>query len=165
MSDDRLMGSGDSPPLTVVATGATSGMRWEIRAGGGRERCLTVLDIEFPDGTTRGGGGLGGPPLPAGRRMNISLHRSEPRLHYLVGRVDPSVESIRLELAGEHQGELTIRPAGASAELGIAFVAEVLPADADILGITAWDRDGNRVDAQRTAHQSRVLRGTDDSTT
>ena len=97
--------------------------------------------------------------------MNISLIDQNPDCTTLSGESIQALNRSRLELAGEHQGELTIRPAGASAELGIAFVAEVLPADADILGITAWDRDGYRVDAQRTAHQSRVLRGTDDSTT
>lgn len=163
VGDDSEMGAGHlppAPPLTIVATGTSSGARWEIRAGGTPEWCLTVLEIELSDGTRTGGGGLGGPPLPAGRRMNLALHRSESGVRYLVGRVDPCVEHVQLELAGEPHTERAVRPAGASAELGVAFVAEVLPADADVLGMTAWDRAGNRVDAQQTAQHSRFLRGT-----
>jgi hypothetical protein len=147
-----------APPLTTVAQGTSAGgEHWTVKAGGTRQQCWTFMHIELPDGRTVGGGGLGGPALPAGRFQNCSFHTAETGIHYVVGRVDPVVARIRLEFAGSDLSEMDLDPVGGSAELGVSFIAAVLPRSAELVGISAWDAQGNRADQQGTAHYGTLL--------
>ena len=127
------------------------GEHWTVRAGGTREQCWTILDIELPDGRQAGGGGMGGPSLPPGRLANLSEHRSDPGLHYVVGRVHPTVKRIHLEFANNAASGIDLEPAGESAELGVAFVAEVLPSSLELMSFSAWDAGGRCIDERSTA--------------
>lgn len=138
----------------ITAGGETG--EWEIRVGGTREQCLTFLNIVLPDGREAGGGGLGGSALPPGDPMVLSVHRSDPDLHYLVGRVDLAVERVHLDFSQGYHG-LDLRPVGASPEFGVAFVAAILPSSTDLVNATAWDKTGNYLGAQRTAHYAQFF--------
>jgi hypothetical protein len=147
-----------APPLAAVAYGTSvDGKRWTVRAGGSPEQCWTFMYIELPGGRIVGGGGLGGPALPAGRLMNCSFHTEETGVRYVVGRVDPKVARVHLQFSGGDQPRMDLHPAGESAELGVSFVAAILPHSADLAGISAWDAHGNRADQQGTAHYASML--------
>jgi len=145
----------DLPPvlsLATVADGtAADGMSWVVRAGGTRAECNTVLDIQLPGGQRAGGGGMGGPALPPGRLMNVSVHRCDSGLHYLVGRVGLDVARLRLLLGGAPPATMDLSPAGTSPELGVAFVAAILPAAADLVNVTALDEHGRVLEATDTS--------------
>ena len=145
--------------LTVVAEGRSAGLKWIIRAGGTRDDCTTVLNIELPDGSSVGGGGFGGPALHIGRLTNMSVHRVHPQIHCLVGRVHPSVALVRLELTGVQPTMLDLSPVGEHHEFGVLFVAGILPTTADLVNITAWDSDGKRLEDEDTRQAESFLRG------
>lgn len=142
------------PSLEVVADGGFSdGSHWEIHAGGTRENYLTLLYVVLPDGHRTGGGGHGGPILRSGRHMSLSVHRqSEPTLHYVVGRVQANVKRIRLTLTGAPAPTLEAQPVAESKELGVAFVARMLPSAADVANMEALDDLGRGIDARSTRH-------------
>lgn len=134
------------PPLNPMGHGTgPGGERFTITAGGTRAECWTFMDIELPDGRQAGGGGMGGPALPPGRRMNTSEHWADG-LHYLVARVDPAVTRLRLEFAGGPSAVVDITPCGTSAELGLAFAGALIPPGRDVADLSAWDADGQCVD-------------------
>jgi hypothetical protein len=144
-----------APPLVTVGQGISpGGERWSVKAGGTRAACWTFMDIELPGGRRAGGGGMGGPALPPGRMMNCSVHRSDNELHYIVGRVDPTVKRLHLEFASGLPSGLDLEPFGESADLDVAFVGEVLPSSLELTNISAWDEKGRRVDEQATSHYS-----------
>jgi hypothetical protein len=143
------------PPLTIAAQGmSVHGERWTVKVGGTREHCYTFMFIELPDGSKRGGGGAGGAVLPPGRLMNCSVHWSGTDLHYVVGRVHPTVKRVRLEFANSRTSGLDLEPVGESAEFGVAFIAEVLPSSLELVDISAWDEEGRCIDRQSTSHYS-----------
>ena len=134
----------DLPPMPDLATAGSGvgphGDRWTVKAGGTASSCLSLMFIEMPDGSSAGGGGMGGPALPAGRSIHCSVHWSDPGVSYLVGRVAPAVARVEVEFAGAEPE--AIAPFGQSAELGVAFIAAILPADARLTGVSAWDVRG-----------------------
>jgi hypothetical protein len=149
-----------APPLSPVAHGTSDhGERWTIEVGGTRDNCYTFMNIELPDGRQAGGGGMGGPVLPAGGFMNCSVHwsdRSGVSVSYVVGRVHPAVRRLYLEFAGDAPG-IDLEPVGESAQLGVAFVAAILPRSADLIGMSAWDEQGERLEQQRTTQYREML--------
>ncbi|MGH3175621.1 MAG: hypothetical protein ACRDPF_17370 [Streptosporangiaceae bacterium] len=114
------------------------------------------MDIELPDGRIVGGGGLGGPALPVGRLMNCSFHTEQTGLRYIVGRIDRKVTRVRLNFARSNPPGTDLDPVGESAELGVSFIAAILPHSAELVSMSAWDAQGNRADQQGTSHY-RVL--------
>jgi hypothetical protein len=117
-----------APHLATVAQGiSVNGGKWTVEAGGTREACWTFMDIELPDGRQVGGGGLGGPALPADQLVNLSLHQSGTEVRYIVGRVHPTVKRLHLEFADNPASGLDLAPVGESSDLGVAFIAYVLP--------------------------------------
>jgi hypothetical protein len=156
--------SGDIPPaphLAVAAHGLSrQGARWTVKVGGTRSECWTIMEIEFPDGQKAGGGGMGGPALPAGHMVNCSVH-TEDGLHYVVGRVHPAVRRVRLEFAGDPARRLDLEPTGESAYFGVAFIAAVLPYPSDLISISVWDESGHCMEHQNTEHYSAMPRQDD----
>ena len=147
------------PPLVTVAQGMSArGERWTVKAGGTRQHCYTFMYIELPDGRKTGGGGLGGPPLWPDSLVNCSVHWSGTDVHYVVGRVHPRVERLNLEFASGCPGGIDLAPAGESAEFGVAFFAEVLPASLELVNISAWDREGHCIDQEDTGHYKPLTR-------
>lgn len=150
-----------APPLHTAARGTSShGERWTIEVGGTRENCYTFMNLELPDGQQTGGGGMGGPALPEGGFINCSVHwsdRSGAPLGYVVGRVHPAVRRVRLEFAGGEPA-LDLEPVSESAELGVSFVAAVLPQSADLVSISAWNGQGERLEQEGTSHHTEMLR-------
>ena len=127
--------------------------------GGTRDNCYTFMNIELPDGRQAGGGGMGGPVLPTGGFINCSVHWSDPSgtsVSYVVGRVHPAVRRLHLEFAGDSSG-LDLEPVGEFAELGVSFVAAILPQSADLTGMSAWDEQGERLEQQRTTQDREML--------
>ncbi|MGZ4469078.1 MAG: hypothetical protein ACXVXB_11410 [Nocardioidaceae bacterium] len=56
---------------------------------------------------------------------------------------------MHLELTGAQPMELDVHPVGsASSDLGVMFVAAMLPADADLSNVTAWDADGRQLEEE-----------------
>jgi hypothetical protein len=142
-----------APTLVTVGQGTSpSGERWSVKAGGTRAACWTFMYIELPDGRQSGGGGMGGPALPAGRMLSFSVHRSDTEVHYIVGRVDPAVKRLHLEFANGLPSGLDLEPFGESPNLGISFVGEVLPGSLELMSVSAWDEKGRRLDEQPTSH-------------
>ncbi len=147
-----------APPLATVAQGVSvRGERWEVKARGTREDCYTFMYIELPDGRKTGGGGLGGPALWPGKLLNCSVHWSGTDVHYIVGRVHPTVKRLNLEFASNCPGGIDLEPVGESAKFGVAFVAEVLPVSLELVNISAWDEEGRCIDQRDTAHYTRLI--------
>lgn len=151
-----------APQLMAVAHGLSpQGERWTVKVGGTRSQCWTTMEIELPDGRKSGGGGMGGPALPADHMMSCSVH-SYDGLHYLVGRVHPMVKRVRLEFAnGDRPRRLDLEPAGESAYFGVAFIAAVLSGPYDLINISAWDETGHCIEHQNTEHYGAMLRQND----
>jgi hypothetical protein len=145
-----------------VAEGTTAaGTHWAIRAGGTPRECLTLMDIVMPDGRRTGGGGHGGPALPPGGLLSYSVHRtSAPATHYLVARVHPRVERLRLQFAGARAPERDVRPVGNSPDLGVTFAAELMPTDVELVGISAWDGADHRLQQHHDRHHGAFFRHT-----
>jgi hypothetical protein len=131
--------------LTEVASGHTDdGRAWVIEAGGSSSECWTFMRIRRPDGRWTPGGGLGGVAIGAGRSMNLSTHREDDDLAYVVGRVHPRVSLVRLRLA---TGEvLDVRPSGVAPDLGVRFVGLVLPERAVVTAAEALDDSGRMLE-------------------
>lgn len=89
--------------------------------------------------------------FPPGLIMNLSVHRSDPGMHYIVGRAHPTVGWLHLEFSTGHPG-LDVQPVGGSSEFGVAFVAEILPSAADLVNVTAWDASGGCIGDLNTTH-------------
>lgn len=159
--DEEWAGIPPLPPLETVGEGvAANGARWRVVAGGTRLSCRTSLYITLPDGRQVGGGGMAGAALPAGRLINCSFHRStDTRLCYVIGRVHPVVQRLRLDALRGSAPPVDLEPFGLAASLGVAFVAAIL--DEELLGsqITAWDARGKRVEEYSTAPYSAFFEG------
>lgn len=157
-SDEWAEGIPPAPPLATVAHGTSAGgEHWTVKAGGSPEQCWTFMDIELPDGRTVGGG-LAGPALPPNRFINCSFHiEAEAGIRHIVGRVDRRVTRVRLQLAGSELSRMDLEPVSESAELGVSFIAAVLPRSAELISISAWDAQGNRIDQQDTGHYRTLL--------
>jgi hypothetical protein len=131
-----------NPPLSPVGHGvAPGGERFTITAGGTRADCWTFMDIDLPDGRRAGGGGMGGPAVAPGSRMNTSEHWSDD-VHYLVARFDPVIIRLRLEFAGGTPATVDLTPCGTSATLRLAFAGALIPPGRELSGLSAWDAHG-----------------------
>lgn len=152
------------PPLVTAAEGQSAGgARWTIKVGGTRADCLTLMEIEFADRQPGAGGGLGGPALPTGRVMNMSWHRSDFGVAFVVGRVDPSVARVRVQLTGVAPSAVDLEPAGDPALFGVRFVGAVLPAEARPVAICALNGSGEPVDREDLGGHAAALGRLEDS--
>ena len=146
------------PPLVTVSRGESAGgAQWTIRVGGTRADCLTLMEIEFADGRRGAGGGLGGPALATDRLMNVSWHRSDSGVTFVVGRVHPSVVRVRVHLTDAGLSAIDLVPAGDPNLFGVRFVGTVLPPAARPVAIRALDGSGEPVDGDDLSGQNGVL--------
>jgi hypothetical protein len=105
-----------------------------------------------------------GPALPPGAATSISVHRWSPgmtwegAIHYVVGRVRPDVARVQLRLSGVQPPTRDLEPVGLSEELQLAFVADVLPTGADLVGVVAFDREGRSLEEGDWGRQAAFLR-------
>jgi hypothetical protein len=158
-----LDGAAGIPPLFTVSRGETpDGAQWTIKVGGIRPDCLTLMEIEFADGRRGAGGGLGGPALTADRLMNMSWHRSDSGITFVVGRVHPSVASVRVHVTGAEFSAVDLEPAGDPAQFGVRFVGAVLSPAARPVAIWALNGSGELVDREDLSGQNDVLDRSDD---
>lgn len=145
----------ESPP--VVAEGVSgSGHHWQVLAEGDSDDYTTWLVLDMPDGTRVHAGGHGGPVLLPGRMMSVSIHRSDPGLHYIVGRVDPHICSLRVILSGSRPA-VVATPAGRSDEHGVLFVAAILPESAEVHDVVGLDSDGEPMETLDATRYSTAL--------
>ncbi len=93
---------------------------------------------------------MAGPALPARRLVNYSIHRWEGSLHYLVARVHPTVKRLHLEFDSGFPEGMDLHPVAKLTDPDISIMAAILPNSPDITNISAWDREGRRVDERRT---------------
>ncbi len=139
----------DFPPLVTAAAGRSAGgAQWTINVGGTRADCLTVMEIEFTDGRPGAGGGLGGPALTTGRLMNMSWHRSDSGVAFVVGRVHPSISRVRVQLIDAEPSAIDLEPAGDPTLFGVRFVGAVLPPAARPIASWALNGSGEPVDRE-----------------
>jgi hypothetical protein len=140
-------------------------VRWELHAGRENDGEFgTFLRVETEEGPV-GGGGHYGPALLPGKATSISVHRwwpgmsREGGIHYVVGRVRGDVARVELNLVGVQPRTRSLVPVGLSAELQLAFVADVLPTGADLVHIAAFDREGRTLEDEDRSVQAAMLRG------
>jgi hypothetical protein len=148
----------DLPPLVTAAAGrSAAGDRWAIKVGGTRADCLTLMEIEFADGHPGVGGGLGGPALTTGRLMNMSWHRSDSGVAFVVGRVHPSIARVHVQLSDAESSAIDLEPAGDPTLFGVRFVGAVLPPAARPFAIWASNGSGESVDREDLGRQDVAL--------
>jgi hypothetical protein len=141
------------------------GVQWEMRGGPTENGEFgTFLWVGTERGLV-GGGGHYGPALAPGAVTSISVHRwwpgtsREGGIHYVVGRVRVDVARVQLQVVGVQPSTRDLVPVGLSEELQLAFVADVLPNDADLVHIAAFDREGRRLEDRDWGIQAATLRG------
>jgi len=129
------------PDLVVLAEGdLPSGEHWILKAGGTDRDFYTFLETIHPDGH-HDEGGMGGPLLYAGSLMNTYTGGSDRGLRRVVVRADPSVATVRVELAS---GEvLDLLPLAYRAEPGVLFFAALFPRTEGLVSVTAIGADGH----------------------
>ena len=129
------------PDLVVLAEGdLPAGQHWILKAGGTRGDFYTFLETIHPDGR-RDEGGMGGPALYPGSLMNTYTGGSDRGLRRVVVRADPSVATVRVELAS---GEvLDLLPLAYRAEPGVLFFAALFPRTEGLVSVTAIGADGH----------------------
>lgn len=141
------------PELEIVAEGSgINGETWEVKAGGSREQCWTVMDIKLPDGRTAGGGGMGGPALPEGKLVNFSFHHDDKGCYYLVGRVDPTIRRVEVELSDGHILRLDVSPIRDLRRFGTAFTGGILPENVRPTAISAFDVESRLSSREEISH-------------
>ena len=145
------------PEVAVIAAGdLPSGERWILRAGGTSAEFGTFLETIHPDGS-RDEGGMGGPPLLPDSIMNVYTGGTDTGLRRIVIRADPSVASVRLQLAsGEHHDLL---PVAALADPDLVFFATLLPRTVALASVTAVDAAGRALEPQNLARYEQAWQG------
>jgi hypothetical protein len=146
------------PDLAAIADG-TSGLgdRWIIRAGGTAENFFTVLDVTLADGR-RGGGGCGGPVLMPGEATCLSYGTSfDDGPMHVVGRADPVVDRLRLDLINHDEAYLDLVPMGDPTVHGVRFFAALLSRSVRPRGLTAFGVAGRVVERREIAMASLPL--------
>jgi hypothetical protein len=149
----------------VLAAGASAeGVPWQVRGGVQQNgEFATFLWVHTAQGIV-GGGGHQGPSLEPGAAISISLHRWWPDttpsegIHYVVGRVRADVALVRLHLAGARVLTRELRASAPTTDSQLAFVADILPNEADVVRIVALGGGGNLLEDRDWPARGRLMR-------
>lgn len=125
-----------------VAHGVTAtGEAWTIIAWRRGTETFTFLEVIDAEGHDVGGGGFGGPLLDPGMPINTFAHRPGTGGTQLVGRADPSIVRVRLDLSSGEPIELT--PTGDPDLFGVRFFAALIPDGIEIVAMFLYDETGD----------------------
>ncbi len=121
---------------------AMDGVRWTLTAEFARHGLYTMAQVVDADGH-RWGGGMGGPPLWPGSRVNSSVHSADRGPHLMVLRVAADVRAIVAILSDGTRQDLRLW--GDVNRLGARAAVLIYPRELDLHRLLLLDHRGQEL--------------------
>jgi len=127
--------------MVQLATGtAADGTTWELDVSGGAEDLHTMVSQKRPDGRTPWGGGCGGPAVPPGRRVTVSMGVADDAMRTFIARVSADVRAVVVTLSDGTREDLILH--GDPAELGARVAVLLYDRELDVHRVDLLGHDG-----------------------